>query len=176
MASTSASAFTPAPMAAKSTTMSWPPQSIFARALTSTPPASASGEAVTEAISLARNSNLFAAGVDFHGVHDWNLEDNAGDWKRGTNSQKDTLAAKALASSPLADLSHWTSPILLIHGDNDPDVAYAQTPTLADALRARNVPVQELIFPDEVHGFLLHKDWLAAYTAAAEFFERTLKP
>jgi dipeptidyl aminopeptidase/acylaminoacyl peptidase len=128
------------------------------------------------ALALARNSNLFAAGVDFHGVHDWNLEDNAGDWKRGTNSQKDTLAAKALASSPLADLSHWTSPILLIHGDNDPDVAYAQTPTLADALRARNVPVQELIFPDEVHGFLLHKDWLAAYTAAAEFFERTLKP
>jgi dipeptidyl aminopeptidase/acylaminoacyl peptidase len=128
------------------------------------------------AMALARNSNLFAAGVDFHGVHDWNLEDNAGDWRIGDNAQRDAIAAKALASSPLADLSHWTSPVLLIHGDDDPDVAYAQTPTLADALRARNVPVQELVFPDEVHGFLLHKDWLAAYTAAAAFFERTLKP
>jgi dipeptidyl aminopeptidase/acylaminoacyl peptidase len=126
------------------------------------------------ALALARNSNLFAAGVDFHGVHDWNLEDNASDWKQGSNAAKDAIAAKALASSPLADLTHWTSPVLLIHGDDDPDVAYAQTPTLAEALRARNVPVQELIFPDELHGFLLHKDWLAAYTAAAAFFERTL--
>jgi len=128
------------------------------------------------ALALARNSNLFAAGVDFHGIHDWNLEDNASDWKQGTNAQKDIIAAKALASSALADVSHWTSPVLLIHGDDDSDVAYAQTPTLAEALRARNVPVQELIFPDEIHGFLLHKDWLAAYTAAAAFFERTLKP
>jgi dipeptidyl aminopeptidase/acylaminoacyl peptidase len=128
------------------------------------------------ALALARNSNLFAAGVDFHGVHDWNLEDNASDWRKGTNAQRDIIAAKALASSPLADLTHWTSPILLIHGDDDPDVAYAQTPTLADALRARNLPVQELIFPDEVHGFLLHKDWLAAYITAAAFFERILKP
>jgi dipeptidyl aminopeptidase/acylaminoacyl peptidase len=136
------------------------------------------------ALALARNSNLFAAGVDFHGVHNWNLEDNASDWRTGSNAQRDALAARALASSPLGDVSHWTSPILLIHGDDDPDVAYAQTPALAEALRARNatlsvgvrVDVEELIFPDEVHGFLLHRDWLTAYTAAAAFFERTLKP
>jgi dipeptidyl aminopeptidase/acylaminoacyl peptidase len=136
------------------------------------------------ALGLARNSDLFAAGVDFHGVHDWNLEDNASDWKQGSFAQQDAIAAKALASSPLSDLSKWKSPVLLIHGDNDPDVAYAQTPHLADALRARNsklpptqqVDVQELIFPDELHGFLLHRDWLAAYTATAAFFERTLKP
>ncbi len=128
------------------------------------------------ALALARNSNLFAAGVDFHGVHDWNLEDNAADWKRGTNAEQDAIAATALASSPLADISHWTSPILLIHGDNDPDVAYVQTPILADRLRAQNTHVEELIFPDETHNFQLHKDWLTAYEAAAAFFERTLKP
>jgi dipeptidyl aminopeptidase/acylaminoacyl peptidase len=128
------------------------------------------------ALALARNSDIFAAGVDFHGVHDWNLEDNAGDWKQGTNAERDAIGAKALASSPFADIDHWRSPVLLIHGDNDPEVAYAQTPLLAEALRARHVPVQELIFPDELHGFLLHRDWLAAYQAAADFFERTLKP
>jgi dipeptidyl aminopeptidase/acylaminoacyl peptidase len=136
------------------------------------------------ALALARNSDLFAAGVDFHGVHDWNFEDNAADWKRGTFAEQDALGKLALASSPLADISHWTSPILLIHGDNDPDVAYAQTPVLADKLRVRNTalpkdrqtPVEELIFPDETHNFLLHRDWLTAYSAAAAFFERTLKP
>ena len=132
------------------------------------------------ALALARNSDLFAAGVDFHGVHDWNFEDNASDWKQGSFAEMDAIAARARASSPLAAIDHWRSPVLLIHGDNDPEVAYAQTPILAEALRARRVPapvdVQELIFPDEVHGFLLHADWLAAYQAAATFFEKTLKP
>jgi len=128
------------------------------------------------ALALARNSDIFAAGVDFHGVHNWNLEDNASDWRRGSNAERDAIAAKAFASSPMADIDHWKSPVLLIHGDNDPEVAYAQTPLLADALRARHVPVEELIFPDEVHDFLLHRDWLAAYNAAAAFFERTLQP
>jgi dipeptidyl aminopeptidase/acylaminoacyl peptidase len=128
------------------------------------------------ALALARNSDLFAAGVDFHGVHDWNLEDNASDWKQGAFAERDAIAAKARASSPLAAISQWRSPVLLIHGDNDPEVAYAQTPILAEALRARRVPVDELIFPDELHGFLLHRDWLAAYQAAAAFFLRTLKP
>jgi len=128
------------------------------------------------ALALARNSDLFAAGVDFHGVHDWNFEDNASDWKQGSFAQQDAIAAKARASSPIADIDHWRSPVLFIHGDNDPDVAYAQTPILAQALRARHVPVDELIFPDELHGFLLHKDWLAAYQAEADFFLRTLKP
>jgi len=129
------------------------------------------------ALALARNSDIFAAGVDFHGVHEWAREDNAAaDWLRGSLAEQEKIAATAHASSPMADVDKWRSPVLLIHGDDDPEVAYAQTPMLADALRARNVHVEELIFPDELHGFLLHKDWLAAYQAAADFFDRTLKP
>ena len=128
------------------------------------------------AMALARNSDLFAAGVDFHGIHDWNLEDNASDWKQGSFAQMDAIATKARIASPIGSIDRWRSPVLLIHGDNDPEVAYAQTPILAEALRSRNVPVQELIFPDELHGFLLHRDWLAAYQAAAAFFVKTLKP
>lgn len=128
------------------------------------------------ALALARNSDLFAAGVDFHGVHEWIFEDNRADWLRGNNAQRDVIAARAHASSPMADVNRWRSPVLLIHGDNDPDVAYRQTPMLADALRARHVPVEELIFPDEVHDFLLHRDWLKSYEAAAAFFEHTLQP
>ena len=128
------------------------------------------------ALALARDSGLFAAGVDFHGVHDWILEDNRADWLRGTLVQQEAITARAHASSPMADIDRWRSPVLLIHGDHDPDVAYAQTPVLADALRARKLPVQELIFPDEVHDFLLHRDWLASYEAEAAFFERILHP
>jgi dipeptidyl aminopeptidase/acylaminoacyl peptidase len=129
------------------------------------------------ALALARNSDIFAAGVDFHGVHEWAREDNAAaDWLRGSLAEQEKIAAVAHASSPMADVAKWRSPVLLIHGDDDPEVAYTQTPMLADALRARGVHVEELIFPDELHGFVLHRDWLAAYQAAADFFERTLKP
>jgi dipeptidyl aminopeptidase/acylaminoacyl peptidase len=128
------------------------------------------------ALALARNSNLFAAGVDFHGVHEWALEDNAADWLAGPLAAQQAIAAVAHRSSPMADVDNWRSPVLFIHGDDDPDVAYAQTPLLADALRARHVPVEELIFPDELHQFVLHRDWVTAYERAANFFERTLKP
>lgn len=129
------------------------------------------------ALALARNSNLFAAGVDFHGVHEWAREDNAtADWLRGTLAEQERIAIVAHASSPMSEIDRWRSPVLLIHGDDDPDVAYQQTPRLADALRARGVAVEELIFPDEVHDFILHRDWLTSYQHAADFFERVLHP
>ena len=128
------------------------------------------------ALALARNSDLFAAGVDYHGVHEWAREDNAADWLRGTLAEQEHIAAVAHAASPMAAVDRWKSPVLLIHGDDDPDVAYQQTPRLADALRARGVSVDELIFPDEVHDFILHRDWVTSYERAAAFFERVLHP
>jgi dipeptidyl aminopeptidase/acylaminoacyl peptidase len=37
------------------------------------------------------------------------------------------------------------------------------------------VEVEELIFPDEVHGFLLHRSWLSACEAAVRFLNARLK-
>jgi dipeptidyl aminopeptidase/acylaminoacyl peptidase len=46
---------------------------------------------------------------------------------------------------------------------------------LAQRLRENHVSFEELIFPDEIHGFLMWKSWIKAYGAEVEFFERTLK-
>ncbi|MGB9455217.1 MAG: prolyl oligopeptidase family serine peptidase, partial [Bryobacteraceae bacterium] len=64
---------------------------------------------------------------------------------------------------------------LLIQGDDDRNVHFNQTVRLADALRRQHVEVEELVFPDEVHDFLLWRTWLAAYQAGAGFLERKLK-
>jgi len=46
---------------------------------------------------------------------------------------------------------------------------------LVEELRKRNVPVEQLVFPDEIHGFLTHSAWVRAYHAAADFFDRRLR-
>jgi dipeptidyl aminopeptidase/acylaminoacyl peptidase len=125
------------------------------------------------ALALARNSNLFAAGVDFHGVHDWNLEFDS--LVPGWNIARDQAARRlAFASSPMADVARWRSPVLLIQGDDDRNVNFSQTVQLTEDLRAHRVHVETIVFPDEVHGFLRYADWRTAYDATADFFNRTL--
>jgi len=126
------------------------------------------------ALALSRASDLFAAGVDLHGVHDWNLELNI--WQPAYDPNADKDAARiAWESSPLASVKGWRSPVLLMQGDDDRNVQFSQTVKLAAALRAQGTPFEEHIFPDEIHDFLLHRTWLTAYQYGAEFFGRYLK-
>ena len=84
------------------------------------------------------------------------------------------IARLAFESSPIASVSTWRSPVLLIHGDDDRNVPFAQTELIVDALRRQKVEFEELIFPDEIHDFLLHRDWVRAYSASADFLDRKL--
>jgi dipeptidyl aminopeptidase/acylaminoacyl peptidase len=118
------------------------------------------------ALGLGRNSDLFAAGVDLHGVHDWPTDN----WD-GKNISPD-LTKLAHTSSPVTAVDTWRSPVLFIHGDDDRNVIFTQTVDLVARLRTRNVEIEQLIFPDEVHDFLLHRNWLAAYHAASDFFDK----
>jgi dipeptidyl aminopeptidase/acylaminoacyl peptidase len=126
------------------------------------------------ALGLARASDLFAAGVDMHGVHDWNIV------VRNFVPAYDPLAKPdaarlAFESSPLASIKTWRSPVLLIHGDDDRNVPFSETVHLVEALRNQGVEFEQLIFPDEIHDFLRHEDWLRAYHASADFLARHLK-
>jgi dipeptidyl aminopeptidase/acylaminoacyl peptidase len=126
------------------------------------------------ALGLARNSDLFAAGVDFHGVHDWSVF--LPRWENRPAAPDAKEAEKlAFESSPDASVRTWKSPVLLIHGDDDRNVPFGQTVELAQRLREANVRFEELVFPDEIHGFLMWKSWTRAYGATAEFFDRMLK-
>ena len=130
------------------------------------------------AMGLARNSDMFKAGVDFHGVHDWSvfLTERPYFGNLATRPPDADAAVKlAWESSPDAYVSTWKSPVLLIHGDDDRNVPFSQTVDLAQRLRTQNVSFEQLVLPDEIHGFLMWKDWVRAYTATADFFDRTLK-
>ena len=126
------------------------------------------------AMGLAHNSDLFAAGVDIHGVHDWNSEiPNFVPAYDSLHYAKES--AIAYRASPISAISGWRSPVLLIHGDDDRNVPFTESITIAYELRKRGVAVEELIFPDEVHDFLLWRNWVSAYRAADDFLGRRLK-
>lgn len=126
------------------------------------------------AMGLSRAPELFAAGVDLHGVHDWNVVIR--NFQPGFNPEAQAeVARRAFLSSPMSSLDLWRAPVLVVHGDDDRNVPFSETVDLVEQLRKRNVHVEQIIFPDEVHGFLLHRNWRRAFTAAADFFERHLR-
>jgi dipeptidyl aminopeptidase/acylaminoacyl peptidase len=90
--------------------------------------------------------------------------------------KREAIERLAFDSSPMSSVTKWRSPVLLIQGDDDRTVVFAQTVQLTEVLRNQGVHVEQLIFPDEVHDFLLHSNWVAGYRAAAEFLSRYLKP
>jgi dipeptidyl aminopeptidase/acylaminoacyl peptidase len=124
------------------------------------------------AMGLAHDSETFAAGVDLHGVHDWSdlREEIAAD-----APDHDAFLKLAFQSSPNSAIATWKSPVLLIQGDDDRNVPFSQTVDLLQRLREQNVHVEELVFPDEIHGFLMWKSWIKAYGATDEFFGREMK-
>ncbi len=126
------------------------------------------------ALGLARNSDLFKAGVDLHGVHDWHH------WTLATVRNNEPfydldapapVLSRALAASPISSVEEWRSPVLLVHGDDDHNVAFSESVRLAEALRAHGVEYQELVLPDEIHGFLRQASWLRVYAATADFLD-----
>ena len=129
------------------------------------------------AMALAKNSDLFATGVDIHGVHDWVGDEGRGLFARtGYEEPPDKQQALDLAwkSSPVAYLDTWKSPVLLIQGDDDRNVRFSQTVDLARRLAARGVEFEELVLPDEIHDFLRHASFVRVNSATAAWLERKL--
>jgi len=124
------------------------------------------------ALGLARNSDIFAAGVDMHGVHDWSRSISNANWIDYSNRDAQKIAVDA---SPIGAITKWRSPVLLIQGDDDRNVAFNQMVDLVRRLRDQHVEFEQIVFPDEVHDFLLYRDWQRAYHATSDFFDKHLK-
>ena len=133
------------------------------------------------ALALGRNSDIFAAGVDIHGVHNWDRQGRAApDMKSAmaedgiTEADLKKVAKVTYESSPVSSVKTWRSPVILIHGDDDRNVEFHQTVDLEQRLLEKGVHVESLVIPDDIHDFLRFQSWKTATTAAGEFLERQL--
>jgi dipeptidyl aminopeptidase/acylaminoacyl peptidase len=132
------------------------------------------------ALALGRNSDVFAAGVDIHGVHsrlsavDPTQLAHAMVGDGITEADLRQALKVEFESSPISAVPTWKSPVLLIHGDDDRTVEFHQTVDMERRLQDKGVKVEELVLPDDVHDSLLWQHWKMSITAMAQFFEQTL--
>ena len=126
------------------------------------------------ALALARDSKLFAAGVDIHGVHNWTAERAASLLENRYEKVPDLQRALDVAwqSSPVSAIASWRSPVLLIHGDDDRNVRFTQTTDLVRRLDKAGVTYEELVIPDDTHHFMRHANLVKVDSAVAAFFDR----
>ena len=115
---------------------------------------------ILTAQALARNSDIFAVGVDLAGIHLW-----------GSSLEPDSVSYK---SSAISEIAKWKSPVLLVHGDDDRNVAFSQTTGLVQLLRAHDVYHELIVFPDDVHDSLLHSRWIHTFERMDGFLRKFL--
>jgi dipeptidyl aminopeptidase/acylaminoacyl peptidase len=127
------------------------------------------------AMALAKDSKIFAAGVDIHGVHNWasrvtNLYN--GKYEKAPDFE---LACKtAWTSSPVAYTSTWTSPVLVIHADDDRNVEVNQSIDLIGRLEKQGVAYETILIVDDSHHWMRWSNATLVYTAVADYFVRKL--
>jgi dipeptidyl aminopeptidase/acylaminoacyl peptidase len=108
--------------------------------------------------ALARNSDLFVAGVDLAGVHLY-------------GGSLDT-ASLSYKSSAISAIDGWKSPVFLVHGDDDRNVDFAQTVGLVQLLRARGIYYELEVVPDDLHESMLHRNWIGTFGRMGDFLKR----
>ena len=108
--------------------------------------------------ALARNSDLFSAGIDYAGVHLY-----------GSSLDPKDLSYQ---SSAISSVDKWTSPVLIIQGDDDRNVNFAQSVGLVQLLRQRNVYTEVLVLPDDVHDSLMYSRWIELLNRMDQFLTK----
>ena len=76
--------------------------------------------------------------------------------------------------SPLFHADNIRVPLLIGQGVNDPRVNISQADTIVKAMRAKNIPVTYVVYPDEGHGFARPENRLDFTGRVEEFLAKYL--
>ena len=135
------------------------------------------------AAALAFHPEEFDAGINIFGVTNWvrTLDSIPAWWGAQRTALFDEMGDPATdgerhrAISPLFHATNIRRPMLVVQGANDPRVLQPESDELVAAVRANNVPVEYVLFPDEGHGFLRKENRITASEAYLRFLDAHLK-
>ncbi|MBN9735093.1 S9 family peptidase [Pseudonocardia sp. P1] len=131
----------------------------------------------TTLAALAREDTPFSAGADHFGVAD--LAALAADTHKFESRYLDGLVGPWPGArdvyterSPLTHVDAFSTPLIVLQGDEDAIVPPNQSEMIVDALRERGVPVAYLLFAGEQHGFRKAENIRRALDAELAFYGR----
>jgi len=133
---------------------------------------------------LTFTPDVFACGVDIVGPSNLEtlLQTIPPYWKpvvqqfhrRMGNPETSEGLALLKDRSPLHKADRIRHPLLIGQGANDPRVRQAESDQIVEAMRARNIPVTYVLFPDEGHGFARPENNIAFNAVTEEFLAQNL--
>ena len=123
--------------------------------------------------------DCWAAGVDIVGIANFvTFLENTGDWRRQLREAEygslDEDREMLESISPINHVDEIAAPLFVLHGENDPRVPVSEAHRIVEGAREAGVPVRELIFEDEGHGFTKLENRIEAYAAIVEFLDTHL--
>lgn len=128
---------------------------------------------------LTRYPDLFAAGVNLFGVVNFEtFFDQTEPWMAAISKVEygdpDTQREMLRELSPIHQVDRVRAPTLVLHGANDTNVPVVEAEQVVDSLKARGVPVEYVLFPDEGHGFRKTANRVTAIVSVVEWFAEHL--
>jgi dipeptidyl aminopeptidase/acylaminoacyl peptidase len=95
-------------------------------------------------------------------------------YQRMGNPETEEGRAILKAASPLTYVDRIQRPLLIGQGANDPRVNKREADQIVDAMKAKNIPVTYVLFPDEGHGFARPTNNIAFNAVAENFLQPCL--
>ncbi len=123
--------------------------------------------------------DLFSAAVDVVGIANYEtfLKNTKAYRRANREAEYGPLSDPEFLAeiSPIHKASSIKTPLLVIHGENDPRVPVSEARQIIQAMKDNNMPVDSLIFPDEGHGATKTVNVIAEYRSQVDFFNKHLK-
>jgi dipeptidyl aminopeptidase/acylaminoacyl peptidase len=129
--------------------------------------------------SITTYPDLWGAAVELFGISNFvTFLERTGEWRRALreveygNLTDDRGFLESI--SPIHHLDNLRSPLLVLHGRNDPRVPIHEAEQIVQTLQARQQPVESLYFENEGHGFVRRENQIAWVRRTSDFFDRYL--
>jgi dipeptidyl aminopeptidase/acylaminoacyl peptidase len=124
---------------------------------------------------------MFAAGANLYGIVNFEtFFAKSEPWMAAVSTSEygdpKTQADMLRSLSPIHKLDRITTPLLVLHGANDTNVPVIEAEQIVAGLKARNVPVGYVLFPDEGHGWRKRANRITSTTEITRFFKTHLQP
>jgi len=129
---------------------------------------------------LTEFPDMFAAGANLFGIVNFEtFFKHTQPWMAAISTVEygdpATQADMLKSLSPIYKLDRVKTPLMVLHGANDTNVPVIEAEQIVQRLKARGVPVEYVLFPDEGHGWVRLPNKIRSTTALADFFEQKLK-